>query len=137
MNPKVRTVLAVVAGIVVGGIVISAVEMFSPHHPPADLDFNDKDKVAEWIRSLPSSAFTIALLACFLGAVAAGWVANTIANAHRPALVAGFGLFAAGVFNLIAIPHPVWFAIVSSLLYFAGAWAGGRMVQKTIQKRSR
>lgn len=134
MNPKIRVILAVIAGIVAGSIIIFIVQMASPHQPPADLDITDKTKFAEWVNSLPMSAFLIVLLSYFLGSVAGGWVANKIAapTYYRPALVAGFGLFVMGLINLITIPHPMWFAIVSSLLYFLGAWVGGRMVPKSV-----
>ena len=136
MNPRIRSILAVVAGILVGAIVIFLIQLFSPYQPPAELDFNDKTKVADWIKTLPTSALAIVLLAYFLGSVAGGWVTNLVAKPtrFRPALVTGFGLFIMGVMNLIALPHPFWFAILSSLLYFAGAWTGGRMaggVRKT------
>lgn len=131
MNPRLKSILAVVAGIVSGAVVISVVEMLSPYRPPEGLDFNDKAKIAEWVQTLPVSAFGILLLGYFLGSVAGGWVTNRIASStpYRPALVTGFGMFAAGLMNLIAIPHPLWFTVGSSLLYFAGAWIGGRMVK--------
>lgn len=124
--------LAVAAGIVAGAVVIFLVEMFSPHTPPEGLDLTDKAKLGEWILTLPISAFAILLLAYFLGAAVGGWVTNLICapTKYRPALVVGFGLFVAGLMNLIAIPHPMWFSIVSSLTYFAGAWIGGRVVNR-------
>ncbi len=130
MNPKLRVILAVVAGLVAGAIIIALIQMFSPYQPPADLDVNDKAKLAEWVKTLPLSAFFIVLLSYFLGAVLGGWLTNLIAlpTRYRPALVTGFGLFVFGVMNLVAIPHPTWFAIVSSLMYFVGAWAGGRLI---------
>lgn len=132
MNPKLRIILAVVAGLVFGFVVIFLIELFSPYQPPADLDINDKAKFGEWVKTLPLSAFFILLLAYFLGSVAGGWLTNLIAlpTKYRPALVTGFGLFVFGVMNLLMIPHPTWFAIVSSLVYFIGAWAGGRLVGK-------
>lgn len=132
MNPKLRTIVAVVAGILAGAVVIFAVELFSPHQPPADLDLNDKEKLGEWVKALPLSAYFILLLAYFLGSVTGGWVTNSIAGPlrYRPAMLTGFGLFVAGLMNLIAIPHPLWFAAVSSLMYFVGAWIGGRLATK-------
>ena len=128
MNPKLRIILAVVVGIVAGAVVIFAVELFSPHQPPTDLDINDKAKLGEWAKTLPLSAFFILLLAYFLGSAVGGWLTNLIAGParYRLAMVTGFALFVAGLMNLIAIPHPWWFAVVSSLTYFAGAWIGGR-----------
>jgi MFS family permease len=139
MNPKLRIILAVLAGLVVGSILIALVQLFSPYQPPADLDMNDKTKLAEWVKTLPLSAFFIVLLSYFLGSVAGGWLTNLIAAPakYRPALVTGFGLFVAGVMNLLAIPHPTWFAIVSSLIYFIGAWAGGRLVGKADKSSKR
>jgi MFS family permease len=130
MNPKLRTILAVVVGILVGAVVIFAVELFSPHQPPADLDINDKVKFAEWVKALPTSAFFILLLAYFLGSAVGGLVTNLVAGPmrYRPALVTGLGLFVAGLMNLMAVPHPWWFVVASSLTYFLGAWIGGRLV---------
>ncbi|MDO8366270.1 MAG: hypothetical protein Q7T20_05690 [Saprospiraceae bacterium] len=130
MNPKFRALFAVLLGILAGGLVITLVEMMSPHTPPAGMNVNDPAKLGEWIATLPTSAFAILLLAYFLGSAVGGWVANQVAfkSHYRPALIVGFGLFVAGVMNLIAIPHPLWFSIVSSLIYFVGAWIGGRVV---------
>jgi len=137
MNSKIRTILAVVAGLIAGSVVIALVQLFSPYQPPPDLDMNDRAKFGEWVNSLPLSALFIVLLAYFLGSVAGGWLTNLIAmpTKYRPALVTGFGLFMAGLMNLLAIPHPFWFAIVSSLIYFVGAWAGGRLTRKTDARR--
>jgi len=132
MNPKFRALLAVILGILAGGLVITLVEMMSPHTPPAGMNVNDPAKLSEWIATLPMSAFAILLLAYFLGSAVGGWVANRVAlrTQYRPALLVGFGLFVAGIMNLIAIQHPWWFAIVSSLIYFVGAWIGGRVVER-------
>lgn len=130
MNPKFTAMYAVTAGIILGGSVISLVEMASPHTPPAGMNINDAGKLSEWIATLPMSAFLILLLAYFLGSAVGGWVANRLATKshYRPALIVGFGLFVAGIMNLIAIPHPLWFSILSSISYFVGAWLGGSLV---------
>lgn len=130
MNPKLKTALAVVAGIIAGGIVIAVVETITTEKPPEGLDFNNKEQMAEYVKGLPFKAFAYLMLAYFLGSVAAGYVANLLARSadYKPALIAGFGLFVFGSINLFLIPHPLWFSAVSSLLYFAGAWIGGRLV---------
>lgn len=132
MNPKFRALFAVLAGILAGGLAITLFEMASPHEPPAGMNVNDPAKLGEWVGTLPMSAFAILLLAYFLGSAVGAWVANRIAGPtqYRPALLVGFGLFVAGIINLIAIPHPWWFSIISSLIYFVGAWIGGRVVER-------
>lgn len=130
MNPRLKNILAVVAGVVAGSLVIGVVEKLTAEKVPEGLDFNNKEVMVEYIKNLPARAFAFLLVAYFLGSVAAGYVANLIARStgKKPALTAGLILFLAGVMNLVAIPHPMWFAITSSLVYFAGAWIGGRLV---------
>ena len=123
---------AVLAGILSGGLIIALLESVSPHSPPAGMNISDSSKLSDWIATLPVSAFLILLMAYFLGAAVGGWVANrlTAKSQYRPALIVGFGLFVAGIMNLISIPHPLWFSIVSSSMYFVGAWVGGRVVAR-------
>lgn len=132
MNPKLRAMLAIGAGIVAGAIVIGLVEMLSAHTPPPEIDLNNPTQVGEWMKTLPTSAFAIILLAYFLGSAVGGWVTNRICapTKYRPAIVVGFGLFVAGLMNLLAVPHPLWFSIASSLTYFIGAWIGGRAANR-------
>jgi len=129
MNPRIRAALAVLAGVVVGGLVIGLIEMASPYRPPEGLDLQDRAALGQWINTLPFGAFGWLLVAYFLGSVASGFVANWLSKptGYRPALIAGFGLFIAGLMNLLAIPNPIWFGVASSLIYFLGAWIGGRL----------
>ena len=136
MNPRFKAVLAVVAGLVTGSLLILVLELLSSERPPDGIDITDKVAMKAWIDTLPMKAFVILLLVYFLGAIAAGYVANVVARStkYRPALIAGAGLLVSGIMNLIDIPHPMWFAVVSSLLFLAGAWVGGRIA---IQQESR
>ena len=129
MNPRIRAALAILAGVVVGGLVIGLIEMASPYRPPEGLDLNDRTALGNWISTLPFGAFGLLLVAYFLGSMAGGFVTNWIARptTYRPALSTGFALFVVGAINLVTIPHPVWFAVVSSCLYFIGARLGGRL----------
>lgn len=133
MNPKLRALLSILAGIVVGTIVMYWLEMLSPYQLPPGMNENDPASLSAWVATLPLSAFVIILLAYFLGSVAGAWVTNKIAapTHYRPALIVGFGLFVIGLMNLISISHPTWFGLISSLIYFAGAWLGGRIARRT------
>lgn len=107
--------------------------MFNPLFVPDDTVLETNEQLAVYLKPLHFTAFIPLLLAIFLGAAVAGFVANWISKPtqYRPALIAGFGLFVAGLMNLLAIPHPIWYGIASSLLYFVGAWLGGKAVTKT------
>jgi MFS family permease len=128
LRPKERAFAAIFAGLLAGFIVISLIEMFTPFQPPADVNSDDNKQMSDWIATLPISAFLILLMAYFLGSAIGGFTTNKIAGPtrYRPALLTGFGLFAAGAANFFTFPHPVWFMVASAILYFAGAWVGGR-----------
>jgi len=129
ISNKWRAVLAVIAGLVTAIVVIMGVETLSPHAPPPDIDVSDRAALGAWVSSLPFSAFALILLAYLLGALAGGYVTNRLAapTPYRPALVTGFALFVFGAMNLVTIPHPLWFVLVSSATHFVGAWIGGRL----------
>ncbi|MDX2133380.1 MAG: hypothetical protein SFV52_01255 [Saprospiraceae bacterium] len=128
MHPQIRAALAVLAGVIAGGVAIAVIEMLSPYHPPAGICLTDKEAFGAWVATLPARAFVLLLLAYFVGSAIGGYVTNWVAQTtpYRPALFTGLVLFVVGLMHLVTVPHPVWFAVVSSLLYFAGAWVGGR-----------
>lgn len=131
-QPRERAFAAIFAGVFAGFAVIFVMEMLAPWHPPQDLDMADRQQTARWIAGLPLSAFLFLALTYFLGAAVGGYVTNKIAapTPYRPALITGVGLFAAGVSNFWSIPHPLWFVVLASVLYFVGAWIGGRAVRR-------
>jgi len=121
-----KRVLAVIVGLIAGGILISLVEMVSNYvYPmPGDLDTSDLDALAEHIANLPIGAFLMVLLAHMVGGFGAGFVAAKIGGSRGPALVVGGLLFALGAITIAMIPHPLWFAVASLACYFPCAWVG-------------
>ena len=129
-----RSSLAVIAGGVVGVVVVFVVESIGPvvYPPPPGMDFKNPEAVKAMMKNLPAGALLIVLLAWALGALAGGWVAARIAKRSHVvhALVVGALLLAGGVVNLVAIPHPLWFTVVSVLLFLPAAWAGARLAHR-------
>lgn len=116
-----RNIAAVIAGILVGGTAVALIEYASSsaHPMPAGLDMNDRQALGEWIDSLPLSAYATVLAAWCTGAFLSVWVARMLAT-HRamwPGIVAGGFLLLATIANLIAIPHPLIFAILGVAVY--------------------
>ena len=129
MNPKLRALLSVLGGVIAGSFIILGAEMLSPFHPPADMNYNDRATMGACVKTLPMSAFLFLLMAYLLGSLVAGYITNWLSRPthYRPALIAGTSFMASGFANLIDIPHPIWFGIVSSLVFLAGAWVGGKV----------
>jgi hypothetical protein len=128
LQQRERAFVAIFVGLFAGFAVIFLLEMMIPWHPPQELNQEDRQQLGIWIAGLPLTAFLTLALIYFLGSAVGGYVTNKIAvpTRYRPALLTGFGLFTAGAANFWSIPHPLWFMVLASLLYFAGAWIGGR-----------
>ena len=121
-----RDILAAVAGIAIAvAIVFLADELSHMLYPlPAGLDPADADALRRYISTLPSTAFLLVMGGWVLGTFVGAVVASRIGRAKPwvyPTVV-GLLMFTATAATLIAIPHPLWFSIVSLLAILASAW---------------
>lgn len=122
-----RLVLSVLAGVAAGFATVFLIELISGklYPMPAGLDPTSAAGMKAWIAGLPVGAFALVLAAMTLGAFDGAAVAAAVAGRRRLAgWIAGGVIVAATIFNVIAIPHPVWFAVASVVLSTTGAWLG-------------
>lgn len=130
MNPMVRSILAVVAGMLVAFVLIVCVEMIGMrvYPPPTDMDPRNIESIKSAMARIPLGAMLFVLLAYTVGSVAGGWVAARFAPSAglSHAMFVAALLFGAGLMNLMTVPHPVWFWVASSAIYFLGAWSGAQ-----------
>ena len=128
-----RCVLAVVAGVVVGIIVISATHSLGHlvYPPPPNLDWNDREAVSAFMAAAPWTAYFMILLAYAAGPFCGGLTAAAIARRQRTlvALIVGYLFTLAGAMNLEIIPHAFWFAVVSTGEYLPFAFLGSRLIR--------
>lgn len=129
-----RLVLAILAGVLVAGLVVYMVEAGGQlmYPPPQGLDLTDRDAMSAYVRQLPHGAFAMVLLAWVLGALSGAWVSARIAArpAVWPGLVIG-GLVLLGVAaNVMTIPHPVWVVVAALIAIPAAAYAGARLAMR-------
>jgi hypothetical protein len=123
-----KTTLGLIAGIIVAFVIISLNEHItsSMHPAPEGMNMNDIEVVKSYISTMPITAFLTILLgysvASFVGAFTATYISKIIRHSFIVALI----LILANTANLLMIPHPVWFAIASSLIYLPFAWLGGK-----------
>jgi hypothetical protein len=118
-----RSILAVVAGVILAVALVAAAETVShfTYPPPAGLDLGDSAAVKSWVGSLPFGAFAVVLIGWTLGAFA-GTASAVLIAGRRPAagcLVAVLFLTAT-LFNLVTLPSPAWFRIAGVLLVVTG-----------------
>ncbi len=132
--PAARSVIAVAAGLFVGGIATFGVEALG--HilvpPPPGLDVTNADAVKAAMPTLPAAHFLPLFVAYLvgptLGAALAARMAPSRALVH--AGVVGAFFLVGALMNFRAIPHPTWFVVLASLAFIAAPLLGTRLVGK-------
>jgi len=123
-----KKIISVVVAALAAFVVIYAVEALghAVYPPPAGVDWKNPEAIRAYVAGLPLGAFGFVLLAYAVGSLVGGALATLISGRASvvPGLVVGGLLMVAGVANLSVVPHPLWFAIVSTLLYLPLAWLG-------------
>jgi hypothetical protein len=124
-----RNLLAVLAGLIVAGVVVFLMEWVGHaiYPPPADLNYADELAMGEYMRGQPTGAFLLVMLAHALGTLAGAAVAALIGRSWQLglAMIVGFIMMLGGTWNLYRFPHPVWMWIEVPV-YLVAAWLGGK-----------
>jgi hypothetical protein len=129
MKTIVRSILAVVLGLVVGGCVNMGLVLISPHviPPPAGVDVSDVESMRAGIHLFEPKHFLFPFLAHALGTLAGATVAFLVAVRWRSlfSFVIGTAFLAGGIAAASMIPAPSWFIGLDLLIaYIPMAWIG-------------
>ena len=132
MNVILRNILAVIAGVLVGGVVNMAIVTLGPAliPPPSGVDVTDADSVAQGIRLFEPRHFIAPWLAHALGTLVGALVAWLLAKARRDtmAYVVGVLFLCGGIAAAFMIAAPAWFIATDLLLaYLPMAWLATRI----------
>jgi hypothetical protein len=116
-------------------IVISMIQRLSHSlYPfPPGFDPGDRGALAARMRSAPSGALIMVLMSYIAGSFAGGLITALIAGTDKVkmAMITGLFFLVAGIANLVLMPgHPVWFMILTVLIYLPMAWIGGKAGQR-------
>jgi hypothetical protein len=127
-------VLAVPAGLMAGWIVFIIVETITHrvYPPPPGFDPGNAEHLKAFVDGLPVAALLLLLLGCAVGAFAGGLVAARIhvPPSRRPGWFVGGILTLGGILNLTMVPHPMWFTVVTILVFLPLALAGAKAGMK-------
>jgi hypothetical protein len=127
----VRFIVAVICGLIAGGVFNMAVVMLSWRiYPlPEGTDFTDQAAMRTYVQTLPMPAFLLILVAHAGGALVGGLVAALIARRSQlvlGAIVGGFFLVG-GILNVMSIPAPLWFVVADLVLYVPSGIVGAKL----------
>lgn len=109
-HPAVRSLLAIVAGLVVAMIVIAGVEAVghAVFPPPAELDLTRAEDQERLMELLPLEAKLAVVFAWLLGSLAGAVAAIAIARRVLPAWIVGVAIAGLGLWTTQMFPHPDW-----------------------------
>ena len=119
-----RAIGAVLAGFLVVGVVVAALQYMSTMLFPVPegidpFDPSDADAFLDYVMSLPLGAWLMAygseLFGAFLGALTAGKIASSHQTRFAGAIV-GIAVIAS-IINWVSFPHPTWFIVGQLVCY--------------------
>ena len=132
MNPIVKNILAVIAGLIIGSIVNMGLIMISGSviPPPEGGDVTTMEGLKETMHLFEPKHFIFPFLAHALGTLVGSFVAATLAanNKMKFAIAIGCFFLIGGIINVVMLPSPTWFAILDIVgAYIPMAMIGGKL----------
>ena len=132
MKPIYKNSLAVVIGLIVGGIVNMGLIMVSGSviPPPEGVDPTDMESLKQNMHLFKAKHFIFPFLAHALGTLAGAYLAAKIAVSHQLKFALGISAFflLGGITNAFLLPAPTWFLVVDLIFsYLPIGWLGGNL----------
>ena len=132
MNPIIRNILAVIAGIVKGGVVNMGLITISGSiiPPPEGADVTTTEGLKAAMHLFEPKHFIMPFLAHTLGTFVGALVAGLIAATHKMkfALAIGLVFLIGGIMMAFQVPSPTWFTILDLVgAYIPFAFIAGKL----------
>ena len=132
MNPTLRNVLAVIAGVILGSLVNGfLIEISGKVIPPPDgADVTTLEGLKASIHLFEPKHFVFPFLAHALGTLVGAFVAAKLAATHKMRIALGIGVLflLGGIANCFMLPAPVWFMAVDVIVaYIPMGYLGGKL----------
>lgn len=122
MNSILRNILAVIAGVLIGGALNMGIIAISSSviPPPEGANLKTMEGLKEAMPLMQPRHFIMPFLAHALGTLLAAFIAAKFAVSHNKRIATGIGIWflIGGIINIILLPSPLWFTIVD----LAGAY---------------
>ncbi len=135
MDPRVKNVIAVVAGLIAGAVLNGAIINISGKiiPPPNGADVTTMEGLKATIHLFEPKHFIMPFLAHALGTVLGAFLAARFGATSNMTLAFIVGAFfmVGGITNVILLPAPMWFNVVDLVgAYIPMAWIGGKLAGK-------
>ena len=132
MNPILRNILSLLAGLVVGSIVNMGIVMISGSviPLPEGVDPGDMESLKANMHLFEAKHFIMPFLAHALGTLVGAFIAAKFALGSKMKWALGVGVFflIGGIMSMNMLPAPGWFSALDLLVaYLPMAWIGGKL----------
>jgi hypothetical protein len=137
VNPILKNILAIIAGILLGSAVNMAIIMISGSiiPPPDGADVTTTEGLKASMHLFQPKHFVLPFLAHALGTLAGAFVAAMIATTHKMKFAMGIGIFflAGGIASVFMLPSPTWFTVLDLVgAYIPMAYFAGKLAEKKL-----
>ena len=116
MNPILKNILAVIAGIIIGGAVNMGIIMISSYiiPPPDGADLKTMEGLKASMHLMQPKHFLMPFLAHAIGTFIGALLTTLIAVNHKLKFALGIGIWflIGGIMNIFMLPSPTWFTII-------------------------
>jgi hypothetical protein len=130
MKMLLRSLLAIIVGIILALVLVVAVEyMSSIAHPPPQGFTNTAAEICDLVATYPHSVLGVVVIAWAATAFLSTWSATRIGGRIPGAIVALLLLLALGG-NLSMLPYTTWFKVVMPISLFLACYLGVNLGQR-------
>ncbi|NNK89767.1 MAG: hypothetical protein HKO89_04100 [Saprospiraceae bacterium] len=135
MNPILRNILAVIAGIVIGSIINSGLVNLGPSiiPPPEGADLTTIDGIKASMELFEFKNFIFPFLAHALGTLAGAFTVAKLAANNNMKFAMGIGAFylLGGISVIMMVGGPLWFNILDLVVaYIPMGYLGGKLAAR-------
>jgi hypothetical protein len=136
MKTAAWSVVAIVSGLIVGFVLVTAFERINSlvFPIPAGMDVKDQAALSAWFETLPAPAFLMVLMGWIIGTCFGAYTAARLVAVGKVvhALVIGLVFQAAAITNLLMLKHPMWFNVAAMAVFLPAALAGGLVATRRL-----
>lgn len=138
MNSIIRNILAVIVGVIIGGLANSAIITLSSYviPPPTGANLTTLEGWQAAMPLLEPKHFIMPFIAHAFGVFVGSLLAVMIAFTHKMKFAIGIGVLflMSGISMVVSLPKaPLWFVIVDlALAYIPMAYLGGKLAMRNI-----
>jgi hypothetical protein len=132
MNPIMKNIIAIIAGLILGSVVNMGIIMVSSSiiPPPEGADVTTMEGLKQSMHLFQPRHFITPFLAHALGTFAGAYLTAKIAATHKMklALLVSVFFLVGGITNIFMLPSPTWFSVLDLIVaYIPMGFLGGKL----------